>query len=146
MNGLDLYGYFFSLVFYRLFANICSFLFASHSHPCWISYTLTCTFCFHVYFLDFLSMIAHFCLPVILFPAELFNHTHFLHSNIIFMTLDAMTESTPAKLHPTCANDHDVRVCHWTTANTSQLPQMHWLLLYCVNGTLLGHAMLCLKN
>ena len=33
-----------------------------------------------------------------------------------------MTEPNPAKLHPTCANDHDgVRVRHWTIANTQRL-------------------------
>ena len=81
------------------------------------------------------------------FQLTYLNHTHFLHCNIIFVTLNTMTEPTPAKLHPTCVNDHDgVKVCHWTIANTSQLPQMHWLLLYCMNGTLLEHAMLCLKN
>ena len=59
-------------------------------------------------------MIAHFYLPVILFLAELYlNHTHFLPTIILFMTLNTITEPTPAKLHLTCAHDHDgFRVCH----------------------------------
>ena len=94
----------------------------------------------------FLSMIAHFCLPAILVPAELFGPHTLSYSNIWILTLNTMAKPYPEKLHLTCANDHDsVRVCHWTIANHSLLLQMHWLLLYCVNDTLLGHAMSFLK-
>ena len=61
----------------------------------------------------FLSMIAQFCLPVILIPAELFGPHTLSLQQYLFLKLNTMAEPNPAKLHPTCANDHDgARVCH----------------------------------
>ncbi len=98
---------------------------------------------FFGYFCQWLLIFA--CHPF-LFWLNYLDHTHILYSNILILTLNTMAKPYLAKLHLTCANDHDsVRVCHWTIANHSLLWQMHWLLLYCVNDTLLGHAMSCLK-
>ncbi len=120
LNLLDLYGYFFGIVFYRVFPMFALFLFASHSHPFWINSTLTCT----SFLLEFFGYLCQ-CLPIFAcqsfsFQLNYLEDTHFLHNNILFLTLIAMMQPTHAKLHPTCANDHNgVRVCHWTTANAS---------------------------
>jgi hypothetical protein len=37
-----------------------------------------------------------------------------MYSNILFLSLIAMTEPNPAKLHPTCANDHSNHSCPFT--------------------------------
>ena len=110
-------------------------LFFSHSCPCWISWTLTCTFLFYVYFSDiFCQWLLIFVCQPFLFRLSYLDHTHILYSNILILTLNTMAEPNLEKLHLTCANDHDdVRVCHWTIANHSLLLQMHWLFLYWVN-------------
>ncbi len=122
-------------------------LFFSHSCPCWISWTLTCTFLFHVcffgYFCQWLLIFA--CHPF-LFRLNYLDHTHILYSNILILTLNTMAEPNLAKIHPTCANDHDgVRVCHWTIAKHSLLLLGISYCWICVNDTLLGHGMSCLK-
>jgi len=97
------------------FANVCSFLFASPSHPCWINLTRTCTSFLWAFFGYLCQWLLIFACQSFSFQLNYLDHTHFLHNKILFLTLIAMMEPTPAKLHPTCANDHDgVRLCHRT--------------------------------
>ncbi len=95
------------------------------------------------YFCQWLLIFA--CQPF-LFRLNYLDHTHFLTATFESWHWTQWQNLIRKKLHLTCANDHDgVRVCHWTIANHSCLLQMHWLFSYCVNDTLLGHAMSCLK-
>ena len=126
--------YFFWFGILRTFSTMFA-LFFSHSCPCWISWTLTCTFLFMCIFtvISCQWLLIFVCQPF-LFRLSYLDHTHILYSNILILTLNTMAEPNPEKLHLTCANDHDdVRVCHWTIANHSLLLQMHWLFLYWVN-------------
>ncbi len=58
-------------------------------------------------------MIAHFCMPAILVPAELFG-PHILSIQQHFnLDIEHNGGTLSGKLHLTCANDHDgVGVCH----------------------------------
>ena len=112
-------------------------LFFSHSCPCWISLTLTCTFLFYVYFLDiFVNGCSFFACQSFLFGLNYLDHTHFLYSNILYLSLIAMKEPNPAKLNPTCANDHkhpQLSVYSDATANSKK-----WSLLVGLLGTSMG--------